>query len=90
MKKKLVTIARFTCYIEAELTQQRLEDECIKAVVTGQNAGNINSGAPAAIDIELQTMESVAERAREILESSPPQEQAWDCDEDSGEDEQQE
>jgi len=70
MKKeeKLVTVARYDDYMAADLDRQLLEDEGIKAVVTGQNVGNVYSGVPAVIDIELQTLESQAEEARQVLE----------------------
>jgi len=90
MEEKLVTVARFENYIEADLARQQLEDEGIKAVVTGENAGNVYSGVPAAIDIELQTLESQAEQAREILESLELQEGDSDGEEDVDEDEDEE
>ncbi len=73
MSEKLVTIARFADNIDAELAKQLLEDFGIKAVVTGQNVGNVYSGIAGLIDIELQTLESQAEQAREILESNQRQ-----------------
>ena len=89
MKEKLVPVARFSSYIEADLARQRLEDQGVKAVVTGQNVGNTYSGVPAAIDIELQTLESQAGEAREILESFEPQQgqEDWDSDDDLDSDE---
>jgi hypothetical protein len=69
MNEKLITVARFTSYIEADLARQRLEDEGIHAVVTGENVGNVYSGVPAAIDIELQTLETQVEAARRALEA---------------------
>ena len=38
MGDKLVTIAQFTDYIEAEMAKQLLADYEIEAVVTGENA----------------------------------------------------
>ena len=67
MDDKLVTIARFESYIEAELAKQQLNDSGIKAVVMGENAGNVYAGAPAAQDIELQTFEQDAKKAQKIL-----------------------
>ncbi len=87
MNEKLITVAQFTSYIEADLARQRLEDEGIKAVVTGENVGNVYSGVPAAVDIELQTLESQAEEAREILESFEPQEGQDDWDDEDDEQE---
>ena len=73
MGDKLVTIARFSNYIEAELAKQLLDDFGIKSVVTGQNAANIYS-VPAIEEASLQTFESDAERAQQILESGGKQE----------------
>jgi len=72
---KLVTIAQFTNYIEAEMARQLLDDFGIKSVVAGQNVANIYSGLPALADLKLQTFESQAQKAREILESQGKQEQ---------------
>ncbi len=68
--EKLVTVARYEDYMKADLARQWLEDEGIKAVVTGQNAANVYGGVPAVSDIELQTLESQAEEARQILEDA--------------------
>jgi hypothetical protein len=74
MTERLVTIAQFSDYIEADLAKQLLEDFGIRAVVVGQNSGNVFSGVPAALDIRLQIPESQAQKAREILENSNEQE----------------
>ncbi len=82
MADKLVTIAQFADYIEAEMAKQLLDDFGIQSVVTGQNVASVYSGVPAAINIELQTLESQAERAREILQSeSKPLDAPLDDDE---------
>lgn len=73
MADKLVTIARFTNYIEAELARQKLEDFGIKSVVTGQNASNMYSGVPAIEGPEIQVFESVSEEATKILEADERQ-----------------
>lgn len=73
MNEKLVTVARFTDYMKAELARQLLEAEGITAFVAGQNVANVYGGVPAAIDIQLQTPESQAEEAKEILEASRQQ-----------------
>ncbi len=86
-KVKLVTVARFEDYMKADLARQLLEDEGIKAFVLGQNVGNVYSGVPAVIDIELQTAESEAEEAREILEANRQESQELGEDEDFDEDE---
>jgi hypothetical protein len=74
MTDKLVTIAQFTNYIEAEMAKQLLADYGIEAVATGGNASNIYS-ISAVEGPELQVLESQAERAKEILESQEKQEQ---------------
>ena len=73
MDDKLVTIAQFTNYIEAEMARQLLADYGIEAVATGENASNIYS-LPAVEGPELQVPESKAQQAREILESQKEQE----------------
>ena len=92
MTEKLVTIARYTDYIEADLARQTLEDAGIKAFVMGENFGNVYSGVPAVVDIELQTPESQAKEAQEILEAVREQmsEEGQGFDEDEDEDEDQE
>ncbi len=70
MSEKLVTVARYTDSMEADLARQMLEDEGIKAFVMGMNFGNVYSGVPAVVDIQLQTPESQAEEAREILDDA--------------------
>lgn len=74
MADKLVTIAQFANYIEAELARQMLADYGIQAFATGQNAANIYS-IPAIERPELQVLESQAEQALKILESSKKDEQ---------------
>jgi len=74
MDDKLVTIAQFPSYIEAEMAKQLLADYGIEAVATGENASNIYS-LPAIEGPELQVPESQAQQAREILESQKEQEQ---------------
>ena len=73
MADKLVTIARFTDYIEAEMAKQLLADYKIEAVVTGDNAANVYS-IPAVAAMDLQVLESQAKEALEILESRKTQE----------------
>ena len=74
MDDKLVTIAQFPSYIEAEMAKQLLADHGIEAVATGENASNVYS-LPAVASSELQVPESKAQQAREILESQKNQEQ---------------
>lgn len=74
MADKLVTVAQFTDYIEAEMAKQLLADCGIEAIVTGENASSIYSGVPALGGYcTLQTLESQAEKVLEILqfESKP-------------------
>ncbi len=68
MADRLVTIAQFPSYIEAELAKQLLDDFGIKSVVTGQNAANTYS-VHAFVEASLQTFESQAQQTLEILES---------------------
>ena len=74
MDDKLVTIAQFPSYIEAEMAKQLLADHGIEAVATGEEASNIFS-LPAVEGPELQVPESQAQQAREILESQKGPEQ---------------
>ena len=68
MDDKLVIIAQFTNYIEAEMAKQLLADYGIKAVATGENASNMYS-IPAVEGPEIQVLQSHAEQAKKILES---------------------
>lgn len=74
MADKLVTIAQFTDYIEAEMAKQLLDDFGIKSVVTGENAANLYP-ISAVATVDLQVFEKDAQRAQEILESQEKQEQ---------------
>ena len=74
MADKIITIAQFANYIEAELAKQMLADFGIEAVVSGENAANMYS-VPAIATTNLQTLESQAQKALEILESNKKQEQ---------------
>ena len=73
MADKLVTIAQFANYIDAEMAKQLLADYEIEAVVTGDNASNMFS-MPAVEGPELQVLESHEKQARQILESQKEQE----------------
>ena len=74
MEDKLVTIAKFENYIEAELAKQLLEDFGIKSVVTGENAANLFS-ISAIEGPSLQVFESQAKQALEVLEPNEKQEE---------------
>jgi hypothetical protein len=68
MPDRLVTIAHFQDYIEAEMAKQRLEDHDIKSVVVGENSA-ILLASPAIGTAELQVFESQSLVAKAILES---------------------
>ncbi len=72
MAEKLVTIATFTDYSEADLAKHLLDDFGIKSVVIGEKFG---LPYPVPSLAKLQVFESQAKRAREILESNEKQEQ---------------
>ena len=74
MAEKIVTIAKFTDYSEADLAKQLLDDFGIESVVVGQNLANIWPEAPVFAEVELQTLEGQAQQALEILESQESQE----------------
>ncbi len=92
MTEKFITVARFADYMRADLARQLLESAGLKVVVTGQNVGNIYAGLAGIADVELQTPESQAAEAREILEANREQDEdaercpdenlEWDEDED--------
>ena len=73
MADKLVTIAQFADYIEAEMAKQLLADYEIEAVVTGENAANLYP-ISGVVGPELQVLEKNAQQALEILESQKEQE----------------
>jgi len=66
MADKLVTIAKFPSYTEADFAKQLLDDLGIKSVVIGEKYG---LPYPIPSQAKLQVFESQAEQAREILES---------------------
>ncbi|MHC4173634.1 MAG: hypothetical protein ACYTBX_02315 [Planctomycetota bacterium] len=71
MADKLVTIAQFTDYIEADLVKQVLDDFGIKSVVIGEKFG---LPYPVPSQAKLQVFESQTKRAQEVLESHEKQE----------------
>jgi hypothetical protein len=73
MGDKLVTIAKFPNYVEAELAKQQLADFGIESIVAGVNASNMYAGLPSIEEPELQVLESRAEEAKKILESGKEQ-----------------
>ena len=75
MTDKLITISQFKDSIEAEMAQQLLADNGIRAVVTGENASNIYSGMPALGGYcKLEVFERQAQQAQQILDSNKIQE----------------
>jgi predicted Fe-Mo cluster-binding NifX family protein len=73
MGDRLVTIAQFPSYIEAELAKQQLADFGIEAIVTGANTANMYAGLPSVGLPELLVPESKVEDAMDILESGKEQ-----------------
>ncbi|MHC4648334.1 MAG: putative signal transducing protein [Planctomycetota bacterium] len=74
MHDKLVTIAQFNNYIEAEMAKQLLADYGIEAVATGENASNLYS-IPTVEGPQLHVTESNAQRAREIIQAANHQQE---------------
>ncbi|MFC1676133.1 putative signal transducing protein [Planctomycetota bacterium] len=66
MADKLVTIAEFASYMDAELAKQTLANNGIEAVILGANTANLYSISSIA-NIELQVLEDKAKDASEIL-----------------------
>jgi hypothetical protein len=87
MGDRLVKVAQFEDYIQAELAKQRLADFGIEAVVTGANAANTYAGFFCIEGPELQVLESRAEEAKEILNSGKEQGQEleWEGEENAEE-----
>ena len=73
MADKLVTVAQFADYIEAEMAKQLLADYEIESVVTGENAANLYP-ISGVVGPDLQVLEKNAQQAREILESREKEE----------------
>ncbi len=73
MDAEPVTVATFEDYIKAEMARQLLEDNGIRAFVSGADLSNVFTGVPVVAHIELQCSQADAERAGEILASSREQ-----------------
>ncbi len=71
MADKLITIAEFPDYGEADLAKHLLDDFGIKSVVIGEKFG---LPYPIPSEAKLQVFESQAKQAQEILESQESQE----------------
>ncbi len=69
MENKLVTIAQFADSAQASLAKQLLADFGIESVLTGENATNLY-GVPAIAQATLQTSQTNAAQAKQILESN--------------------
>lgn len=74
MSDRVVTIAKFTDSINASLAKQTLADHGIKSFLAGEHTTNLYT-IPAVAIVELQTLESKAKQAMEILESQNSEEQ---------------
>lgn len=68
MNEKLVTIAKYDSYIEADMIRQMLDDFGIKSVVFGSNTANVYS-MPGIAAAQLQVFEGQADEALKILET---------------------
>ena len=69
MENNLVTIAQFADSAQASLAKQLLADFGIESVLTGENATNLY-GVPAIAQTTLQTSQTNAAQAKQILESN--------------------
>jgi len=72
MDERLVTIAEYASYIEAEMAKQLLADYGIEALVIGEKFG---LPYPIPSQARLQVFENQAKRAQKILESNEKREQ---------------
>ena len=77
----LITIASFDHPIHANLAKTRLEAEGIDCVLTNEHFAGLNWVWPLAVGgVGLQVRESDAERAADILEGEPHEEDDVDGD----------
>jgi len=67
MTEGLVTIARFTNVIDAEIARTKLESEGIQGFIADEFTSRVY---PGAIDVRLLVHEEDAERAVEILQGN--------------------
>jgi hypothetical protein len=74
MPDKIKTIAKFENYLDASIAKIRLEDEGIKSVIVGEDAANLYGMTPVG-SIELQVFDQDADKAIEILNAKPEQQQ---------------
>ena len=73
MSDKIITIASYDSYIDADIAAQLLIDNGIKAAVSGGNTANIYS-TPGIAQAEVMVFEDDAEKALEILRQSESEE----------------
>jgi len=71
--EKLVVVAQFQNYQQAEIARQILEDNGIKGFATGENTSNLYGGISAIESPQLQVRESDSEKARRVLEDNREQ-----------------
>lgn len=72
--RKLVTVAERSTEVAASILVSVLADEGIKAVATGGFTSGFRAEAPGYV--KVQTFESDAERAREIISELKPADEA--------------
>jgi hypothetical protein len=85
MDEKLVTVAQFADYIEANLAKQILEEAGIKVLISDENSSTLFP--PGISSVELQVLESQAQQATEILASAESLDEQDDDELDEPEDE---
>jgi len=85
MDEKLVTVAQFADYIEANLARQILEDAGIKVLISDENSSTLFP--PGISSVELQVFENQARQAAEILASAESPDEQDDDELDEPEDE---
>ena len=67
--ERLITIRKYPSYIQAEMAKQTLEDNGIRAVVSGENTANVYS-LPGIQEAELQVLSDQADEALKLLKES--------------------
>jgi hypothetical protein len=75
MADKIITVAEYANFMQAEMAKQVLEDFGIQAMVATQNATNIWLPTNLPMTAKLQVLESNAAKAKEILEEQESSEQ---------------
>src|SRR5262245_4242656 len=67
MSEQLVTVARYTSPLEAQLALGRLREEGIQAFLAGDNSVSIFTGTGLGGDHQLQVTEADLGRAEQVL-----------------------